>query len=248
MRRLWWVMVVVGAACTKGPQPVDAGPAGEVDAGPRVRRSVDLRTAVVIAFPEYRGVPKVQGTSILTRTLSGRTDWQPVRDEMVKRVDLVPDLDGGWSGVTRGFHLSMTPHGDTATLSASLPFDGETVVRLFQAPAPISSADLAQLLPRGPGARVDGDVYELHMAYITETEHRAAFLVHQATLLLLKNGQWKVKTLPAGWAESLDAGEDDLPERFDVELEGLADGARFWAHRQGRYVDVLYSLVTDAPG
>jgi hypothetical protein len=238
------VLALAGACAKGGPAPVDAGSAAPAA---RVRHSTDLRSALVLAFPEYRGVPQVQAEAIVIRELSGARDWAAVRAEHLQRQAFTPDPEGGLGGARPPYRFELDPRGDRATATLVLPVDGETIMRVFQTPSAVSSADLALLLPRGGGLVTERDVFELHVSYAALPESRAAFLVRQVARLLLDNGQWKPRTLPERWGESLDAGPEVLPERFDLELESQQDGATLWVHREGRFVDVLYTLVTDAP-
>lgn len=223
------------AACRRPGGAVDAGAPVALDAGALTRRSTDLRTVVLQAFPEYRGTRLLSAQATVTRRVTGATP--AAREAWLAQGGFSPE-DGGPGWVREGFRVAQ-PAPDTFTVT--LPFDERTLFQVFQAPTSLSSMELALWLPRAlPVARED---FEVALHYEAPPE-RAAFLVKQAVELLLGNAQWTLGPVPGGWeARPADGGFGGVPGRFSVEVTS-AQGARITFARDGGDVHVTYRLVT----
>lgn len=214
MRFSLLAVAVLAAGCSKcgSAAAVDAG----FDAGTALtvrgeRRSIELRTAVIQMFPEYRDVAVLSTHAKVTRTIPGMTDAQ--RDASLAKLGWKRSADGGTGWVLNRFHLEQRA---PDTLVISLPIDIEALGLLFLAPSSISSLDIANYLPRD--LPVGREVFEFEVHYVTSPA-RAALRVHQAASLLVANGQWKVTAAPEGMFS--DAG---LPAEDDLDAGAALDG------------------------
>ncbi len=257
------------ASCStcRRPAAPDAGPAA---APARVRHSTDLRSALMLMFPEYRfGAPRRFDVS-LTRTVSGGSDWRAVLASTLARGAFTPDGEGGAGGTRPPFRLELVREaGPQADFRVAFTVEPGKLPDLYQVPVPLSTLDLGLLLPRGESLTTEREEFAVHLAYIGYTEERAAFLVAQLVRLCLSNQQWVLKggALPAYVAppprprgevprgpvgEKVlalppDAGSASWTPTDDATLEGLVDGAVLRVRREGQRVTVDYTLVTDAP-
>jgi hypothetical protein len=216
----------------------DAGRAEAVAPPPRARHSVDLRSALLVAFPEYRGATILDGRAALTRRYSALP-----AEAWAKAVtgNGFTEFDGG---LFRKPFLLERPEPEVAVLS--LPVDGELVQKVFEAPTPMSSMDMGLYLPRG--LPVEAEAFELALHYGAMPHRRAGFLARQVVELLLRNGQWATGATPEGWgANPDDGGYGEVPEHFTVTLRELSRPATLTVKRDAGEVRVTYRLVTDAP-
>lgn len=226
----WLLLGLLLAGCSKcGGSSVDAG----VDAGARVRRSTDLRIALIQAYPEYRDTALLDSKATVTRTIPGLTPKS--RDEALSKLRWsVSDAGSGWD--LNKFHLEQT---GPETLTMTLPLSVDDVGHLFLAPAGLSSMEMAMYLPRQ--LPIGKETFELDLHYSSSAE-RCVMRVRQAVSLLLANGQWRVTMAPPEWSPDAE-GDSLLPEEFSVEVTGV-DGARIRYERARGQVRVNYSLVT----
>lgn len=230
MRAVLLLALALGGCAKCGGTPgVDAG----VDAGAQVRRSIDLRTALVQAYPEYRGTALLSATAATTRVFQALTAAQ--RDEAFTKMGFSP-ADGGAGWVRPPFTVTEPAPG---TLHLELPLSAEDIGNLYLAPAGLSSEELALYLPRAPAARED---FEVTLHYSSSPE-RSLFIVRQAVRMLVAGGSWKVTSAPARWAEQPDdGGPVELPDEFEVTVE--TPGTRIaWRRARGQ-VWVHYRLET----
>lgn len=246
MRFVFLAVAVSLAGCAKcGSSPVvDAG----VDAGSAVtargeRRSIELRTAIIQMFPEYRDVAVLHTRARVTRVIPGLTDAK--RDASLAKLGWQRSADGGTGWDLNRFHLEQ-PAPDT--LAISLPLDIDALGLLFLAPSSISSMDIANYLPRD--LPVGRERFEFEVHYATSPE-RAVVRVRQAVNLLEANGQWRVTRAPEGWAPpdagELDAGAAALSEQFTVGVRSVDDATIRWDRTRGQ-VEVTYDwLISGAP-
>lgn len=209
------------------------------DAAPaRVKHSVDLRTALLVAFPEYRGTTILEGHAALKRRYESLPEdaWT----KAVKGNGFV-EVDGGFG---RGPFRLERPAPDAVVLSMGV--DGEVMQKVFEAPLALSSMEMGLYLPRG--LPVAEESYELALHYGAMPHRRAGFLSRQAVELLLRNGQWKLDSTPEGWgADPGDGGFGEVPEHFKVTLREVGRPAVLTVQREAGEVWVTYTLVTDAP-
>ncbi len=245
----WWALLsllLVSCSRCAGPKPAP------IDAGVTVRvpttHSTDLRTVLLISYPEYRGTNFKSGVARLTRTYSGDGDWSARTRELFKtnRVNELPSADGV-EGMLDLFRLKVVPTPGGAVGTISLPVDGETLSRLYTNPASLSTMQLGLYLPR-KDVVIARDVFDFDLDYDAVSERRASFLTRQLVELMLGNSQWKVGPLPEGWGPPPgDGGFGSVPDEFTVQLTGVVDGAVVTVKRQGRSVKVNYQLVTFEP-
>ncbi|MEW6434338.1 MAG: hypothetical protein AB1730_22795 [Myxococcota bacterium] len=241
----WWAMAAVAlglSACARcaSPAVVDAGAPVPVKAPPkqRARHSVDLRTALLVSYPEYRGSVILEGRAALTRRYVSLPDeaWA----KAVKGNGFTPEADGGL--VRAPFHVER--EGDVVVLWMAV--DGPVLEKVFSAPTALSSMDMGLYLPRG--LEVADERFELSLRYGAVPHARAAFLSRQVVELLARSGQWKLGAVPEGWgADPGDGGYGEVPERFTVTLEEQGRPATLTVTREASEVRVVYTLVTDAP-
>lgn len=209
-----------------------------VAAPAHAKHSVDLRTALLVAYPEYRGTTILEGHSALRRTYEALPEdaWA----KSVKANGFV-DVDGG---LTRKPFLLERPAPNVAVLSMRV--DGEVVEKVFEAPMALSSMEMGLYLPRG--LPVAGETYELYLHYGVMPHRRAGFLSRQVVELLLRNGQWTLDATPEGWGpQPDDGGYGEVPEHFMVTLKEAGRPATLKVQRDAGEVRLTYSLVTDAP-
>lgn len=225
MRRLLVLSCLV-AACTK-----PATPTSPPDAGVHRRASTDLRSALLLIFPEYRGAHILSGQATLDRRYLA---------EPAPLATWTALADGGWS----------SPPWTIARLDAhawqvALPLSDELVGRLFASPAPASTAEFGAVLPK---AEVALESWRFELSYVAVTPARAAFLSHQLVELLRNNGQWTSSALPFVWGKTADGGTD-VPDSFDVTLTERVGEDRaatvVTVHREGPRVQVAEALITD---
>ncbi len=226
----WLLLGLIISGCTKcGSGASDAG----VAASARVRRSTDLRNALIQSYPEYRDTALLDSRVRVMRTIPGLTPAS--RDEALAKLRWsVSDAGSGWD--LNKFHLEQVA---PETLVLSLPLSVEDVGHLYLAPVGLSSMEMAMYLPRQ--LPIGKETFELELHYSSSSE-RCVIRVRQAVTLLLANGQWRVTKTPLEWGPDA-AGDDGLPDVFSVEVTGT-DGAHIRFDRERGQVRVNYSLVT----
>ena len=226
----WLLLGLMISGCTKcGGGALDAG----VDASARVRRSTDLRNALIQSYPEYRDTALLDSRVRVTRIIPGLTPAS--RDEALAKLRWsVSDAGSGWD--LNKFHVEQTA---PETLVLSLPLSVDDVGHLYLAPAGLSSMEMSMYLPRQ--LPISKETFELDLHYSSSSD-RCVIRVRQAVTLLVANGQWRVTKTPPEWGADA-AGDDGLPEVFSVEVTGT-DGARIRFDRERGQVRVNYSLVT----
>lgn len=224
MRTVVVAALVLVAGCSKcgSEKPV-------VDAGPvpsqRVeRRSVEVRMALIQAYPEYRGTALIDTVARVTREIPGLTDAS--RDEALAKLHYEKG-DGGWDLLQ--FHLEQR---SPTTLEVSVPLNADQVGQLYVVPVGLSSQQLAMYLPRE--LPVGAEHFELELNYSSSPE-KCEQLIHQAMSLLLATQQWKAVRAP-DW----DAG---VPESFTAEVKNENGAVITWERVRGR-VHVVYAFPT----
>jgi hypothetical protein len=229
----WLLLASLLSGCAKcGSGAADAGVA-VVDAGARVRRSTDLRNALIQGYPEYRDTALLDSEVTVTRVIPGLTVAS--RDEALAKLRWsVSDAGSGWD--LNKFHLEQT---GPETLQMKLRLSVEDVGHLYLAPAGLSSMEMAMYLPRQ--LPIGRETFELDVHYSSSAE-RCVIRVRQAVTLLVANGQWRVTKTPPEWSPDA-AGDEQLPEEFSVEVTGT-DGARIRFDRARGQVRMNYALVT----
>ena len=225
------VVAVLAAACSKGsgaPAPVDAG--FDAGAAERQRHSIEFRTALIAAYPEYRDTAVLDVTARVTRVIPGLTPAQ--RNQALRQLNYEKADDGGWE--LNAFHLSQ-PAPDT--LSVAVSYDADRLSHLYITPTGLNSMELSMYLPRELPVGSERFTFDVHYA---SAPWRCRELVRQAVMLLLSNGQWVVDGFMPQWT---DAGEVVAPDEETLVLLG-ADGATLTFHRTRGQVRVQYALQT----
>ena len=226
----WLLLLSLLSGCAKcGGGAADAG----LDAGGRVRRSTDLRTALIQGYPEYRDTALLDASATVTRTIPGLTP--ALRDEGLAKLKWLPsDAGSGWA--LNRFHLEQVA---PDTLALTLPLTVDDVGHQFMSPVGLSSMEMAMYLPRQ--LPIGRETFELDVHYSSSSE-RCLIRVRQAVSLLLANQQWRVTNAPPEWSPDA-AADPGLPEEFSVEVTSV-EGARLTFHRTRGQVRVHYALVT----
>ncbi len=211
-------------------------PATPLDAGVQIRRSSDVRTALLYAYPEYRNTQVLESSARVTRVIPGLTAEK--RDKSLTQMRFeVSDAGRGWN--LNKFHLEQI---EADTLSLSMSYTAEDLGRLSMAPNGLSSMEMANYLPRD--LPIGRELFELEVRYRASPE-RCLQLVRQAVRLLEANQQWRVTKAPPEWTP--DAQSDaELPQNFVVQVTGV-DGARISWDRTTDQVKVTYALETVSP-
>jgi hypothetical protein len=237
------VVAVVGVGCSRcGPRAqevaaVDAGALARIE-----RQSIELRTAAIQMFPEFRDVAVLSTRAQVSRVIPGLTDAR--RDASLLKLGWRRPEDGGTGWQLNRFHLEQP---GPEVLELSLQLDVDALGLLYVAPSSLSSMEMAHYLPRD--LPVGEETFEFEIHYVTSPD-RAVLRIRQAAGLLLANGQWKLTRSPPGWstpdAGDVDGGPLQLPETFSVEVESV-DGMRIaWARVRGQ-THVTYRWVTVRP-
>lgn len=224
MSRVFFALVLVLISCTK-----PAGPRVE-----HVKREIDLRSTLLIIFPEYRGAQVVSGAAKLTRVVAGA----PQSNEALalKTLELNRFMKRGEVWVRDPFEVSI----EGSTWSIAVPLDQGSVERLYMAPTAMGTADLGMWFPRDKSIAIEREVFDVTLTYETAPFIRAEFLTRQLVRLLLANSQWRATALPDGW--DVDGGQ---PLPFEARLEEVTSHASLTVHREGNVVSLHYILVTD---
>lgn len=210
-----------------------SAPAGPIDAGQHRRAVGDVRTALLFAFPEYRGVFVEHADARLTRRYSALPP--DFAQQGLQRLGWALLPDGGW-------HVSayVIEHPAPDTLTLHFTLDDERVHRLFEAPIGASTMELGLYLPR---EAIVTETFSLQVDYVTAPA-RAGFLVKQVASLLTASQQWTA-TFPPGWETQAPDGGPAAPDPLDLTVTGRQDGATVRLVRAGGRVSARYELVTD---
>jgi hypothetical protein len=233
-------VLVLAAGCSR------CGTTAKPDAGTplRLAHSMDLKSALFLIFPEYRGVVRFLGTASLTRVYSGAGPLEPALAQTLTSNGFTRLTDGGAAWERLPYVVEPITEAGQPAARLSFDFTGPTVERVMQAPAPVSSLELGLLLPAGgPNLAFARETFEVSVDYLALNERRGAILSRQVVDLLRSNGQWTTEALPEGWA---DAGFADAPDAFEATLVSKVDGARVHLERKGPQVRVILTLRTDA--
>jgi hypothetical protein len=229
-RRGLFAAALLFAACRcPTPAAADAGNAP-------VERATDLRTALQLIFPEYRGVHVLQTTATYTRRID------PLAAGELDKAKAQAAANGfqGEPLQRDPFTLKLEPDGAALVETLVLPIKEEEIGRIYAAPAAMSSQSMANWLPKlsSPIAR---DVFVIELTWETPRPGRAAFLNWQLVDGLLHGG-WQPQNLPPGYAT--DAGKSTVPDPFKVTLTEPTSGGRIDLDRNGDRCTLKYTLVT----
>ena len=214
-----------------------------------MRRSTDLRTAVLTAMPEFRDTTIREGSAVLRRTVEGvpRAFEADVRKTIASN---------GWTeepavagskrivAVKEPFRLEAEPTPRGAELRISLPVKNGDPGRIMGAPISITTEQLALYLPKIEGTVPVAERFEVTLDY-ESFAFRTHFLVWQLVDLSTR-GAWKLKAVPEGFEvkRKEDGGIGEVPERVELLLEDTNTAARVHVRRDGKHVTVQYELET----
>jgi hypothetical protein len=216
-----------GARAAPAPAPLPGLPAA------------DLRQAVMLALPEFRGVTGLYAVAVVERRYAGalppgtRTadalgpglaaqGWKPAQAEGKPLV-----------GESPPFFLEGLEEEGHPVVRAGIVVPGEKVVDVLQSPAPLGSQSLAQRIPPLPGAGGYGERFVFEVHYRARPEVSAKLLAQLGAGLV--GAGWRA---PAGGAlgGAADAG---LPEPLQETLAGPHAG-RMTLARSGERVTVTW--------
>lgn len=218
----------------------DAGVAVQHRTG-RNRRSSDVRTALLTAFPENRGTHILEGWAAVTRRVPGEVNPEAWLEGSLARNGFrrLPS-DAGVAAVRAPFLLRAGP----GWASASMELTDTDVARLYSAPAGTSSQFLALMLPNPPGDEWT-DEFVVYLQY-EAFPSRAAFLAFQVAELAA-NAQWKFESMSPGVVtqRTEDGGIPELPTAFDYVLREPSLGAQIKVQRSDGTVTLEYRLTVD---
>ncbi len=232
MKRCVLALLLVSSSCSRcgQPQVIDAG-------APHVKRQADLRSTLLVAYPEYRGTRVTSGRAVLTRRVLG----EPAEAEAaaMKTLESHQFARSGEAWVRAPYKVTISG----AAYAIEVPLDQDMVGKLFMAPTAMGSTDMAMWFPRGAGSMpVAFETFELELGYLASSPHRAEFLTRQLITLLLGNSQWRAPRLPLDW--DVDGGQ---PDAFEALLEQPSNHATLAIRRAQSEVFLHYTLVTDEP-
>ena len=140
------------------------------DAGALVRRSTDLRTAVMTAMPEFRDTRLLQGSAVLRRTVEGDAPtWEAdARKGFASNGWAEEPAAAGARVLVAGkepFRLEVERGPRGVELRVSLPLRDGDVARILSAPISITTEQLALYLPRLEGTAPVRERFEVSLDY-----------------------------------------------------------------------------------
>jgi hypothetical protein len=220
---------LLGLAC-RCPSPAahDAGSAA-------FERATDLRVALQLIFPEYRGVRVLQTTA----TYSRRIDPLAAGELDKAKAQAAANGFHGDPLQREPFTLKLEPDGTALNETLVLPIKQEEIGRIYAAPAPLSSQAMANWLPK-LSSPIVREVFVADMEWEAPRPGRTSFLNWQLVDGLLHGG-WQAQNLPPGYAT--DAGASTVPDPFKVTLTEPTSGGRIDLDRDGDRTMLRYTLV-----
>jgi hypothetical protein len=230
--RRWALLAAASlvAACRCPPSAApDAG-------GATVERATDLRTALQLIFPEYRGVHVLATTATYTRHV------EPLAPGELDKAKAQAATNGFTGDPLQRdpFTMTLEPRGPGLDLALVLPIKEQEIGRIYAAPASMSSQAMANWLPK-LSSPVVRDVFTLELTWQAARPARAAFLNWQLVDGLLRGG-WRAQGLPPGY--DTDAGAVAVPDPFRVTLIEPTSMGRIDLDRAGDRCTLRYTLVT----
>lgn len=237
-----WAMAVSVVLSVASCQRCRSGAPAVVDAGGAIRpqvRSTDLRTALLMTYPETRGASILRARASLVREVEGLADPMGSMTKSIQAMGFTPVDAGLVGGEKAPLHSALLGvDGGVAEMALWIDLGDEAVARIFGAPTSLSSMEMALYLPRDPGQRVVFERFGLDIDYRTINPNRAAFMSKQVLELLERNGLWQFKGARP-WAE--DAGvEGD----FTATIVNPDEHSALEVRREGTDVFLRYTLDT----
>ena len=245
--------------CGGGPTQTDAGVT--VDAGAPASPAVahgrlpatDLRSAVILIYPEYRGVYAVAGRAWLERVVQLSGDVKPaeVLPPLLKAKGFtdISEAEGTVKAKRAPFEFEATREGDQLKMQIAMPVTEKEIGRLLYSPAPISTEHMQFMMPALPKADVKGieDTFTLDLGYGAKPE-RANFLIRQVVEGLIAVG-WAPTTPLTGWAKEKkpDGGVGDIPLQMTAIIHQEDTGGTLEVRRNAGRVLLHYTQPLVSP-
>lgn len=209
-----------------------------------VMHATDLRSALILIHPEFRGARIESGRTALVRIL----EW-PEQTSLLEALEPAlkarghQNISGDAQNVTARHPPMMFEagrDGAQVTLGMTLPLDEETVGRILHSPSPMGTEHLGSLLPALPGAHITDEVYVMEIAYTAKPD-RANFLVRSLMEDMQTLG-WEPTAPLVGWdtPRLADGGVGPVPSTFDVTVVSPHTGGRLQIVRNAGEVKLRY--------
>lgn len=218
---------------------------------PMLKRSTDLRTAVLTAFPEFRYTVLREGGVVLRRTLAGDTsDFERAARAAFGLHAFREEPAGGPRALkaTRDqFILEADWTDDAAELRLRLPLVQGDMEKLLSAPISLTTEQLALFFPVPKDLPVQSERFEVHLVWEAE-DYRTAFLVWQLVDLATRS-TWTLDAVPPGFevARRPDGGPGAVPDQVSFELTEKTSEATLKVARDRTRVTADYLLRTLQP-
>lgn len=214
------------------------------DAGAPVSRSMDLRTGLMLIFPEWRGAEVVDAQVRMERKVTPiPSDWARQSETVLKKNQFeVTASDTSVKGFRAPFAFASSEEGQQLVQRVGMALSSEDITRVFQSPAPLSSEQLTLWFPPFPKSHYTEE-FALYLHYRAQPK-RAAFLTRQLVDLSTA-GLWKVQKLPEGWGPAKpDGGYGDVPDAFELLMVEKGTAATIALKKAQDEVWLTYRLVT----
>lgn len=166
----------------------------------------DLRTGLVNTVPEFRGVNNLNVIAVLERTLAtDPSDGGALVDALVPYFEdkrwKRAEMDGGLLiAQQKPFFLEAERVNGAAVVRVGLVIPGEHVVKLLQSPSPMTTQQLAVLMPMDKNTKVTSDVFFFETHYVA-TDELGTALIKNLIANHVRSG-WKILEAPPALLES----------------------------------------------
>lgn len=220
----------------------DSGPIAQVPKG--YLPATDLRSALILIYPEFRGARIEGGRALLTRTVDWRGEGsleQALSASLKQRGFTDVKTEGDTlSAKTGPFEFAARREGDTVLLQLWLPLVEEHVGKLLHSPAPLGTEHLGNMLPSLEGAKNPREVFTMELRYRAYKPDRATFLIRQVVEGLMTVGWAPTKPLE-GWQDRKpDGGVGDIPSPLNVTIVNADSGGSLNVDRDEAKVTLTY--------